>query len=123
LENVLRATAHGETPLERLRAMASAVRRFGTTEPGLYDFVFSHGGDAAAVVAARAAAVAPLFEVLRPLVNDSDLLHAARTLTAFLHGHITMSNAGAFELGGSVDAAFDYGLETIVRGFGVRPRD
>ena len=43
-------------------------------------------------------------------------LSAARLFTAFLHGFATMENGGEFKMGGSVDAAFGFGLEAILGG-------
>jgi hypothetical protein len=39
-------------------------------------------------------------------------------LTAFLHGFVSMENAGAFKLGGNVGQAFAFGLETLVASLG-----
>jgi len=42
------------------------------------------------------------------------MLPLARTLTAFLHGFISMELANAFRLGGNIEAAFRDGLDTIL---------
>jgi len=44
------------------------------------------------------------------LVGPADKLSAARLLTAWATGFISMELAGAFQLGGNVDAAFEYGI-------------
>jgi hypothetical protein len=46
-------------------------------------------------------------------VGDADALMAARMLVAWAQGFVSMELAGAFRLGGDVDAAFDYGLERL----------
>ena len=38
---------------------------------------------------------------------------AARTVTAWAHGFVTMELAGAFRLGGDVDRAFAYGVDHL----------
>jgi hypothetical protein len=43
-------------------------------------------------------------------------LEAARLLTAFVHGFASMELAGAFRLGGDVDAAYRYAIDAIVVG-------
>lgn len=46
--------------------------------------------------------------------TPGDPLPAARTLTAWAYGFCTMEQAGAFQLGGDVDEAFEFGLDAIV---------
>jgi hypothetical protein len=65
-------------------------------------------------VQARAAAAAPVLARLSALVGDKHALDAARMLTAFLHGFVSMELAGAFKLGGDVDRAFAYGLGKLL---------
>ena len=65
---------------------------------------------------ANALASADVLRVAGALVGPGQALEAARTLVAFAHGFVSMELAGAFRLGGDVDAAFDYGLETLIRG-------
>ena len=40
-------------------------------------------------------------------------LEAARTVTAWAHGFISMELAGAFRLGGDVEAAFTFGVTRL----------
>lgn len=119
-ENVLRdlatallgASRHRE-PVKQVSAMARAYRRFGNAEPHLYRLVMTTGG--APTEAARAA-ISPLFEALGRVVPAKSILPAARSLTAFLHGFVSMEINGSFQLGGSVDDAFDFGLGAILAG-------
>ncbi len=40
----------------------------------------------------------------------------ARTMVAWAHGFVTMELAGAFRLGGDIDAAYAFGIESILAG-------
>ena len=55
-------------------------------------------------------------EAARRLVGETHALDAARTLTAWMHGFTSMELAGAFRLGGEVDAAWEFGLDRVVAG-------
>jgi len=112
----LEAATHGATDRERLRSGAFGYRAFALAHPRLYALMFAPGEGDAATQQARAASAAPTIEILRRAVGPEHALAAARTLTAFLHGHVTMVQAGAFHLGGDVDAAFAYGLERLLDG-------
>ena len=56
---------------------------------------------------------------VRTVVRDA--LHAARLLTAWMHGFSEMQRAGAFRLGGDVDEAFSWGVERLVRALAPTP--
>jgi len=60
-----------------------------------------------------AEASAPVLRVAAALVGEDDALPAARTVTAWANGFVTMELSGAFRLGGDVDRAFDYGVERL----------
>ncbi len=57
----------------------------------------------------------PVLRAAAEVAGPEHALEAARTFTAWAHGFITMELAGAFNLGGDVDAAFDYGVERLSR--------
>jgi AcrR family transcriptional regulator len=104
-------------PEGTLMAQAKAVRRFATRNPNSYSLLF----DVRSVpteegATARAAALLPLMPPLAALVGEKNALAAARVLTPFLHGFISMDLANAFRLGGGLDAAFKRGVSTILRG-------
>jgi AcrR family transcriptional regulator len=113
----LARSAKGPNDRERLRAMAGAYRKFARKNPRFYGLLFSRDEDSDTTTSeARVASVASALEILRRVVGPDRALDAARTLTAFLHGHITMAQAGAFHLGGDVDGAFTYGVERVLDG-------
>ena len=94
--------------------MAHAYRAFAKRWPGLYALLFTPREEAPDLVSARAEAVLPVLAVLTRFVDAPDRLHAARLLTAYIHGFVSMELAGAFRLGGDVQAAFDFGIDTLV---------
>ena len=119
--NTLRAAvvggAHGHRSVARVRAMAVSYRAFAFAHPRLYALLFAPEERMDADThEARLAAAAPALEALRDVAGADHALNAARAFTAFLHGHITMTLAGAFKLGGDVDAAFDYGIDRLIAG-------
>ncbi len=54
------------------------------------------------------------------LAGTERALTATRTVTAWLHGFISMEQSGMFRLGGDIDAAFDDGLATLLDGIAAR---
>ncbi|WP_353828909.1 TetR/AcrR family transcriptional regulator [Agromyces sp. SYSU T0242] len=101
------------------RSLAASARRFALANPHGYGLLFGPLPDGARVRgSALERSSLALLEVSRRLVGESEALEAARTLTAWLHGFTSMELAGAFRLGGSVDDAWSYGLEHLIRGLG-----
>jgi AcrR family transcriptional regulator len=117
LEAVLRAGTKGRTAKQRLRAMAATYRRFAKKNPRRYEVLYSRDAFADPDIAAACyAAAKPLFEELeRAGVHAKRILPLSRTLTAFLHGFVSMEIVNAFRLGGDIDEAFEEGIETILR--------
>jgi AcrR family transcriptional regulator len=117
LQTAIVSGAGRRTGAARIRAMAYAYRDYALAHPQLYALLFApeERGDAA-TQEARQAAAAPAIAAIAELAGPENALHAARTFTAFMHGHVTMLLAGAFKLGGDVDAAFDYGIDRLLLG-------
>jgi AcrR family transcriptional regulator len=98
-----------------LAAMAKTYRDFAKRTPRLYKLLYTQRGEAADLVQARADAVAPLLQVLASVVERPEQrLPAARMLTAFLHGFVSMEIEGAFKLGGDVTKAFEFSLQKLI---------
>ena len=114
LATLLRKAQRGQNGPAAVKAMAGAYRAWARREPHLYRLI--HAGPSAGVTDAARTATAPVLEEMTALVGARDALSAARLLTAFLHGFVTMEIGGEFKMGGSVDAAFAFGLETIIKG-------
>jgi len=94
---------------DTLAGLAHGLRAWATAHPQAYRLVFSgHGSPEVAAVAG-----ATMLRVARSLAGEADELAAARLITAWATGFISMELAGAFQLGGDVDAAFNYGLDRL----------
>ncbi len=114
LAAVLRVAAGAPGPL---RAMALAYRRFALTSPQLYARMLAPDATRSAEsLRWRQDALQPVLAVLTPLVGKAHTLMAARTVTAFLHGYVTMESSGAFRLGGNIDRDFVQALDAVLRG-------
>ncbi len=118
LEATLRAGITGNTAQERLRSLAVTYRRFANEQPRRYGVIYSEDAfDDPETAAACLFAARPLFEELeRAGVAAHRNLPLSRTLTAWLHGFCSMEIIRAFRLGGSIDEAFENGLDTILWG-------
>ena len=113
----LATAATGRDPIAVLTAQARAYRAFAKANPEGYALLYRIDADRSEVgTAARAAAVAATMPALVALVGERDALAAARIVTPFLHGFVSMEIAGAFRLGGGLDAAFERSVATILRG-------
>ena len=112
-----RAAGRQRDPRAGLRAAVVAYRRYVHAHPKGYGLLFAHllpdsMPDTALVASAGLSIVLRMGE----LVGEERALEAARTLVAWAHGFVSMELAGAFRLGGSVDTAFGYGIDAVLRG-------
>ncbi len=98
-----------------LRAGATAFRRFAQANPRAYELLFMNlPPDARPSAELTAQAAAPILELADRLVGPDRALEAARLITAFAHGFVSMELTGAFRLGGDVDEAFRYGVDALI---------
>jgi len=117
----LERSATGLDARRDIVAMVDAFRAFAHRRPGAYGLLFTAlPEDLRISPEANRAAVEPLFRVLAPLADGDPerTLEAARLLVAFAHGFVSMELAGAFRLGGDVEAAWRAGVATIVDAVG-----
>lgn len=107
-------SAPGAEPRVRLSSIVRELRSFACERPAAYRLIFTPlgTGDEVSPEVLESASV-PLFDIVATLVDPHQVLLAARTLTAWATGFIAMETSGAFRLGGDVDAAFEYGIESI----------
>jgi AcrR family transcriptional regulator len=116
LSKELRTTAADETPAAGLRAVAIRFRAFALANPGAYGLLFGNApSEHRPTAEASAAAAEPVIRLASALVGPEQALNAARLVTAFVHGFISMELGDAFRLGGNVDEAFRFGLDVLVR--------
>jgi len=117
LAGATKASEVAKRPVEALMAQARAYRAFAKANPNGYALMFDpRAAQSPAGAAARAAALAPCAPAFVALVGDDNALAAARVLTPFLHGFVSMELTQAFRLGGDVDQAFEIGVKSIIRG-------
>ena len=102
-------------PAAGVRAVAQAFRRFALGHPRSYELIFmSLPSGSQPPAALNAAAAKPLVELAGRLAGPERALEAARLITAFAHGFVSMELSGAFRLGGDVDEAYRYGVDVLV---------
>jgi len=108
----LAARLQSQTTVE---ALARTFRSFAHERPAAFQLVMTPGpGTPVAAPTFGAAAAQPILRAAAGLVGESDALVAARTLTAWAAGFISMELNGGFQLGGDVDEAWEFGLSRIV---------
>ena len=114
---LMRPFAADPDPASGLRAVAMAVRTFAHAHPRTYELLFMNlPAEARASPERNAAAAVPVRSLSERLVGPERALDAARLVTAFVHGFVSMELTGAFRLGGDVEEAYRYGIDTLVRG-------
>jgi AcrR family transcriptional regulator len=93
-------------------------RAFAHARPAGYRLIFGWGPETdKPAPESYARASAPLLRVAADLAGPDQALEAARTVTAWANGFIGMELAGAFNLGGNVDDAFEYGIARLADAF------
>ncbi len=112
----LEAAIGGTDPGADVAALAAAHRAFALANPRAYGLLFAAVPEVWRIDEALNAQIsAPLLRSIEALAGPRDALPAARTVTAWAHGFVSMELAGAFRLGGDVDEAFAYGVRRLAR--------
>jgi AcrR family transcriptional regulator len=102
--------------------LANALRAFGHERPAAFQLVMTPGpGTPRADDVFAAAASEAVLRIAARLAGDDHALEAARTLTAWAAGFISMELNGRFRLGGDVDSAWEFGVSRIVEAITVTP--
>ena len=117
LADRLDAAATTGDPHRDLRAVAEAFRSFAHANPSAYPLVFDPrtGGLSPEALGSSSAAV---LRVAASLAGEEDALAAARTVVAWASGFVSMELSGAFQLGGQVDDAWEYGVRLLAHSLG-----
>jgi len=114
LRDSLASVMTGVDPRADLRAMAHALRDFAVRHPGAYRLVFAPlSEDWAPQHEALVAAIQPVLRTTEALVGPELALDAARLVTAWAHGFLSMELAGAFRMSGDLDKSFDFGVDRL----------
>lgn len=101
-------------PRRDLRVLAEAYRAFAHANPGSYAAIFSRlPEESRPDLATLAPANEAVLSATASLAGASRALEAARLVVAWAHGFVSLELAGAFRLGGDVDAAFEFGIERL----------
>ena len=104
-----------------LRRVARRYRAFVRANPTGYGLLFSLPSSTSAIDEAALAELGrPIVTATARLVGDDEALPVARTIVAWAHGFVSMELAGAFRLGGDLEAAYATGLEVILSGISGR---
>lgn len=120
LDAVVAPALQVDDSAEAIRVVATRYRAFAKRSPGAYQLLFSSLlPEANPTTEANAAAAAGILALTERFVGRERALESARLLTAFVHGFASMELAGAFRLGGDVDVAFRFAIESIIGGLRV----
>jgi AcrR family transcriptional regulator len=110
----LNDAARGLDAAEDLGTLARAFRSFAHERPASYHLIFAPGTAAARPdpeTIARASA--PVLDVAARLAGPENALEGARMITAWANGFLGMELAGAFNLGGDIDRAYEFGIARL----------
>ena len=111
-----RAVTHKD-PGRSLRRVATEYRAFVQANPNGYQLLFSALPAGANPDPANLASLGePIVRAMAVLAGQPVALEGARTMVAWAHGFVSMELAGAFRLGGDLDAAYIFGIEAILAG-------
>lgn len=98
----------------RIEAFAHAVRGFAKARPESYSLLFARLPESAQPdPAVLAGSIAQVLRLTGEAAGQERALDAARTLTAWVHGFVSIELAGRFRMGDDVDRAFAFGAARL----------
>jgi len=116
LANELDAAAFSEDPARDLESISAAFRRWAASSPAGYALLTSPVPDSwRQDPELNARTSAAIVKATQGLVGPDKALDAARTFVAFVHGCVSLENAGVFRLGGDPATAYRFGVATLIR--------
>jgi hypothetical protein len=111
---VLDSAPRGDAASQDVILLADAFRSFAIKNPAGYGLVFGALPDEMRPDTDRLLrSSAAVLGVAGALAGEAAKLEAARTLTAWVHGFVSMELAGAFRFGGDIDEAFGFGARRL----------
>lgn len=122
LGTTLSGAAAAGDPRADLRAIAVAFRAWAHRHPGGFALLFARLPDAWRLEPdAGSGALDAMFQTVAALAGPDQVLEASRTVVAWASGFVSMELAGAFRLGGDVDAAFAFGVDRMAAAIAASP--
>jgi len=117
LSRALAGAEDTDDPAADLESTAVAYRDFVLRNPNAYRLLFTELPSGANPDPAILAALGePIVRAVARLAGERSSLEGARTFVAWAHGFVSMELAGAFRLGGDLDAAYAFGVRAIITG-------
>ncbi|MFC0509211.1 TetR/AcrR family transcriptional regulator [Micromonospora costi] len=114
----LEAVAGSGDPGTDLGELARVFRAFAHAHPAGYHLIFANGpAETRPSLDSLTRASAPALRVAADLAGPEHALEAARMFTAWANGFVSMELAGAFNLGGDLDEAFEFGIIRLTAAF------
>ncbi|GAA3213990.1 TetR/AcrR family transcriptional regulator [Microbacterium terregens] len=114
--------AHRLNSAPDLVQLAGRFRAFGHEHPAAFQLIMSPGaGTPVARPEFGAEASTAILHLAGTVAGEDNALEAARTLTAWAAGFVSMELNGGFNLGGNVEHAWEFGVVRIVAAIGATP--
>jgi AcrR family transcriptional regulator len=118
----LSAVGASSDPRRDLAELARELRAFAHARPAGYQLIFGPGPDLARPnLDSLTRAIVPVMRVAADLAGEQHKLEAARTITAWANGFISMELSGAFRLGGDINRAYEFGIARLADALGGQP--
>jgi AcrR family transcriptional regulator len=117
-----RTDAHATDARRNIVELARAFRAFAHAHPAGFHLIFAPGSDVTHPdLGLLAQASSPVIRLAAELAGPENALDAARTLTAWASGFVSMELAGAFKLGGDIDRAYEFGSARLADALAITP--
>ncbi|TPW77433.1 TetR/AcrR family transcriptional regulator [Schumannella soli] len=115
LNDRVESAADPDDAARSIRRQLDALRAFALAQPQGYGLVFGvTEGVPRPTPGDLERSLAPLLAATTALVGTAHALDAARFLTAWANGYLTMRLSDSLQMGGDLDAAWDWGVERAV---------
>jgi len=119
LGEAVRDALQGQSGLDALTAMLTAIRAYVTAHPGRYAATTGQQltGRDDPLVTASSRLLGSIAAMLRGYgIGDTEMNHAIRTLRCTIHGYATLQAAGGFQRGADAEDSFDWMVRFLDRG-------